>query len=39
MAEILNNYESDPPISESQNKDLDKILIEAEAYYKKKGLI
>lgn len=36
---ILADYESNPPLSEKQNEDLDRILIEAESYYRGKNLL
>ena len=39
MGEILSSYDSDPPLSDKQNEDLDRILKEAESYYTKKGMI
>ena len=39
MGKILASYEVDPPLTVTQNNNLDRILKEAEAYYHKKGLI
>lgn len=39
MEQILESYEQDPPLSEQQNEDLDRILEEARKYYKSKDLI
>jgi trimethylamine--corrinoid protein Co-methyltransferase len=39
MGTMLAAYEADPPLTESQNADLDRILEEARAYYAKKGLL
>ena len=39
MDEMLASYEEEPPLSEQQHADLDRVVKEAEIYYKKKGLI
>jgi len=39
METMLAAYEADPPLTESQNADLDRILEEARTYYAKKDLL
>jgi len=39
MDEILATHKVDPPLTESQEKEIERILKEAREYYKKKGLI
>lgn len=39
METMLAAYEADPPLTDSQNADLDRILEDARAYYAKKGLL
>lgn len=37
--EILSQHEVDPPLSDSQEEDIERILQEARSYYREKGLI
>jgi hypothetical protein len=37
--EILGSHRVDPPLSESQEQDIERILREAREHYRKKGLI